>query len=94
MRRRFVASSPTGLAVMGRALLDVTDSVDELAATGLPLMVCHGAADDSWTPQAQTEMAHRLGARHVVFADAAHSPAAETPEETLAALVSFWRSIS
>jgi pimeloyl-ACP methyl ester carboxylesterase len=93
MRQRFVASSATGLAVMGRALLEAADAVPELRASGVPVLVCHGTEDDSWTPAAQTEMAHQLGARHVVFDGAAHSPAAETPDETLAALVSFWRSI-
>lgn len=92
MRRRFLASSPVGLAVMGRALLDVSDRVAELRATGVPIMVCHGAADDAWTVPAQTDMAARLGARHVVFAGAEHSPAAEKPAETAAALVDFWRS--
>jgi pimeloyl-ACP methyl ester carboxylesterase len=35
-------------------------------------------------------MAARLDADLVVFADAAHSPAAEAPEATAEALVSFW----
>lgn len=93
MRRRFIAASPTGLAVMGRALLDAVDGVDDVRASGVPTLVCHGAVDDSWPPAEQTEMARRLGARHQVFQHAAHSPAAETPAETVAALVDFWRSI-
>lgn len=92
MRRRFLAAAPTGLAVMGRALLDADDRVDELRACGVPMLVLHGAADDSWSPQVQTEMATRLGARHVVLAHAEHSPAAEDPVATSAALVEFWRS--
>ncbi|MEP7053907.1 MAG: alpha/beta hydrolase [Actinomycetota bacterium] len=93
MRRRFLAASPTGLAVVGRALLEAPDDVDRLAASGVPILVCYGAADDSWSPAAQAEMAGRLGAQRVVFTGAAHSPAVETPLETLAALVAFWRSI-
>jgi pimeloyl-ACP methyl ester carboxylesterase len=37
-------------------------------------------------------MARRLGARHVVLPDAVHSPAVESPEATVAALLDFWRS--
>jgi len=93
MRRRFLGASPTGLAVMGRALLNADDRVDELRASGVPMLVCHGVADDSWPPHVQTEMAVRLDARHVVFPAAEHSPAAEAPAATVAALVEFWRSI-
>ena len=35
-------------------------------------------------------MAARLGARHVVVPQAAHSPAVEQPEATLEALVAFF----
>ena len=93
MRRRFLAASPTGLAVMGRALLNSVDDIEKLRASGVPTLVCHGAADDSWTPRTQAEMAARLGARYVVFAGAAHSPAVEAPAATVDALVEFWRSI-
>lgn len=90
MRRRFVAASPIGLAVMGRAVLDAADTVDELRATGVPLMVCHGSLDDAWSPAVQTEMARRLEAKHVVIEGAGHSPAVEMPAETAAALIEFW----
>lgn len=93
MRRRFLAASPTGLAVMGRALLEAADAVDELRASGVPTLVCHGAADDAWSPREQTDMATRLGARHVVIPGAEHSPAAERPTETVAALAAFWNAI-
>ena len=94
MRRRFVAANPVGLAVMGRSLLDVPDTVEELRAAGVPLLVLHGSVDDSWPPEVQTDMARRLAARHVVIVGAEHSPAAEKPAETAAALVDFWRSIA
>jgi pimeloyl-ACP methyl ester carboxylesterase len=92
MRRRFLAAHPVGLSVMGRALLDAEDRVAELCASGVPLLVCHGDLDDTWSPLLQTEMAERLGARHVVFAGAAHSPAVEAPVATAEALVDFWRA--
>lgn len=92
MRRRFLAAHPIGLAVMGRALLDVPDTVDELRATGVPLLVLHGAVDDAWSPEVQTQMARRLAARHVVIEGAEHSPAAEQPAATAQTLVEFWCS--
>ena len=92
MRRRFLAASVTGLAVMGRELLVAADLVEELRASGVPVLVLYGVDDDAWSPQLQTEMAARLGARHQAITGAAHSPAAERPGETLAALATFWRS--
>ena len=73
-----------------QALLTEPDRVAELAATGLPLLVAHGVADDAWTPAAQAEMAGRLGARYEVIAQARHSPAVENPGATVAVLLSFW----
>jgi pimeloyl-ACP methyl ester carboxylesterase len=35
-------------------------------------------------------MAERLDARYAVIPDAAHSPAVENPDATVAALLSFW----
>jgi pimeloyl-ACP methyl ester carboxylesterase len=93
MRRRFLASSPVGLHVMGNALLNEADAVDDLAASGVPALVCHGDGDDAWTPEAQEQMARRLKARHVVFRGARHSPAVETPAAVVSALVDFWRSL-
>lgn len=94
MRRRFLAASVAGLAAMGRELLVAPDLVEELRASGVPMLVVHGTEDDTWSPQLQTDMAGRLGAQHRVIAGAAHSPAAERPAETVVALADFWRSIA
>jgi pimeloyl-ACP methyl ester carboxylesterase len=91
LRVRFLASSGPGLQGMGDALLNEPDRVDELRATGLPLLVCHGEHDDAWVPATQEAMARRLGSRHEVIAGAAHSPAVEAPEDTLEVLTRFWR---
>ncbi len=93
MRRRFLASSAVGLGVMGNAMLTEADTVDELAASGVPLLVCYGDGDDTWSPASQQVMAERLGAQCVVFAGAGHSPAAETPSQVVGALTDFWGSI-
>jgi pimeloyl-ACP methyl ester carboxylesterase len=69
------------------------DRVADLAATGIPLLVAHGEADDAWSPATQADMARRLGARHEVVPDAVHSPAVENPARTVAVLTSFWTSL-
>ena len=75
---------------MAEALLTEPDRVAELAATGVPVLVAHGEADNAWTPAAQADMAERLRARHEVIARSRHSPAIENPDDTVAVLLSFW----
>ncbi len=93
LRRRFLANNPHGLRGMADAMRAEPDRVAELAATGVPVMVAHGAADDAWTPAVQTDMAARLDARHEVIAHAVHSPAIEAPDATRDLLVDFWVSV-
>jgi pimeloyl-ACP methyl ester carboxylesterase len=88
--RRFLSNSAAGLRGMADAMLTEPDRVAELAATGLPLMVAHGEADDAWLPHVQADMAHRLGARHEVINNSIHSPAVENPARTLEVLLDFW----
>jgi pimeloyl-ACP methyl ester carboxylesterase len=90
LRRRFLANSAAGLRGMADAMLAEPDRVAELAATGVPVLVAHGIADDAWSPAVQADMARRLGARHEVIRHAVHSPAIENPADTLRALLSFW----
>lgn len=91
---RFLRNSAAGLQGMADAMLDEPDRVAELAATGLPVLVAHGAADDAWTPAAQADMAQRLGARHEVIDRSVHSPAIENPARTLDVLLSFWATVT
>lgn len=90
--RRFTSSTPTGMSAMAAQLLDTADRTDELAATGVPLLVAYGAEDFIWPPAEQAEMARRLGARHEVITGAAHSPAVERPAQTSALLDDFWQA--
>jgi pimeloyl-ACP methyl ester carboxylesterase len=92
LERRFLASSPAMLRGMGEALLGAADRVDELAATGLRVLVMYGVDDDAWTPAVQRIMAERLLATSVAIDNAAHSPAVEQPAATVHALLSFWAS--
>jgi pimeloyl-ACP methyl ester carboxylesterase len=93
LKERFVTSSAAGLRGMGDALGSEPDRTTELAATGVPVLVCHGENDDAWLPPVQAEMAERLHAQHVVVPHAAHSPAIENTAPTVAALERFWRSL-
>jgi pimeloyl-ACP methyl ester carboxylesterase len=79
LRERMLAASPQALIGMADALTGEPDRVEELRATGLPVLVLHGAADDAWTPEQQAEMARRLGSAYAVVPRAAHSPAVEAP---------------
>jgi len=90
MKARFDGNSATGLIVMGDELLAAADRTEQLAATGLPVLVACGETDDAWPPAMQADMARRLGARHCVIAGAAHSPGVEQPDATVAVLVEFW----
>src|SRR4051812_46557755 len=94
LTRRFLANSAAGLRGMADAILTEPDRVAELAATGLPLMVAHGEADDAWLPHVQADMAHQLGARHEVINNSIHSPAVENPARTLEVLLDFWADAS
>ena len=92
LTRRFLRNSAAGLRGMADAMLGEPDRVAELAATGLPVLVAHGEADDAWLPHVQADMARRLGARHEVIDGSIHSPAIENPRRTLQLLLDFWAS--
>ncbi len=92
--RRFLANDAAGLRGMADAMTSEPDRVAELAATGIPVLVAHGVADDAWTPAAQADMARRLGARYAVIPGSIHSPAIENPPETLRVVLDFWTSVS
>jgi pimeloyl-ACP methyl ester carboxylesterase len=89
---RMLATSSTQLLAAAHILEDQVDRTDELAATGVPLLVSHGDADDAWPQDWQREMAERAGAQYVVIADAGHSAQVDQPEESARVLTSFWRT--
>jgi pimeloyl-ACP methyl ester carboxylesterase len=91
--KRFLRNSAAGLRGMADAMLAEPDRVAELTATGVPLLVAHGEADDAWLPHVQADMARRLGARYEVIVDAIHSPAIENPPRTLEVLLNFWAEV-
>ncbi|WP_406112436.1 alpha/beta fold hydrolase [Kitasatospora purpeofusca] len=93
LHRRWLANVPQALISTGGHLVAAPDRVAELAAAvtaGLPALVLSGVQDYAWPVPEQTAMAERLGARRVVVADAGHSPNAEQPAATAAALLAHW----
>ncbi|MFE4335021.1 alpha/beta fold hydrolase [Streptomyces sp. NPDC056831] len=93
LRRRWLRHQPAQLIATGRQLATEPDRVAELAAVPLPLHVLSGEHDDTWPVPLLDEMAQRLGARRTRIAGAEHSPNTDRPEQTAAALVSFWDSL-
>lgn len=91
LRGRFMKSSLAALQGTGWAAREEPDRVAELAATGVPVLVCTGAEDYGWPPEVQSDMAERLNAEQVIITGAEHSPMLEQPAATLAALHDFWR---
>ncbi len=89
-RRQFLATHPVAMAVMGQELLDEPDAVSELARSGVPVLVAHGAEDDAWPQAVQAEMARELGAAYAAVPEAYHAPMVEAPEATAKAALEFW----
>ncbi|WP_035845518.1 alpha/beta fold hydrolase [Kitasatospora azatica] len=93
LHRRWLANLPQALLAMGERLLSEPDRTAELAAVPLPKLAVSGVRDYAWPVEEQSETAARLGARYVRIDGAGHSPNAERPTETAAALTEFWSSV-
>lgn len=93
LERRWRANSPTQLGQFARRLMDQPDLVPRLrpvVAAGLPTTVMWGELDDAWPIQTQAQMAADLGAVPVELLGVGHSPNAQDPELTAAALLRAW----
>ncbi|MFJ9405980.1 alpha/beta fold hydrolase [Streptomyces sp. NPDC101393] len=90
LHRRWLNTVPEQLIATGRQMIGEPDRVAELAAVPLPKHVISGAVDYAWPVPLMDRMAERLGARRTVIEGAEHSPNAERPEATAAALAGFW----
>jgi pimeloyl-ACP methyl ester carboxylesterase len=91
LRRRFLASSVTALKTMGDEVTGEPDRTQELCDSGVRVAVVTGERDEAWSPAIQRSMAGRLGAPFHLIPGAAHSPAAERPDETARVLLEIWR---
>jgi pimeloyl-ACP methyl ester carboxylesterase len=90
LHRRWVSTVPEQLVATAKLLMTEPDRVAELAAVPLPKLVLSGEVDYAWPVPWLDAMAAELGARRVVIKGAEHSPNAERPAETAAALIAFW----
>jgi len=93
MGRRFMQSTKAGLTAMGTQIVEEPDRTVELAATGVPLMVAYGEDDYIWSTTEQADMAARLGARHEVIKNAAHSPAVQNPNAFSDLMIDFFATV-
>ncbi|WP_411088253.1 alpha/beta fold hydrolase [Streptomyces sp. 061-3] len=93
LRRRWLRHRAAQLIATGRQLVTEPDRVAELAAVPLPVHVLSGERDDTWPVPLLDTMAQRLGAHRTRIAGAEHSPNTDRPEQTAAALASFWDGV-
>lgn len=94
LEHRFLTNDPASLRAITLHLTTAPDVIDALAATGVPVQVAFGDADDGWRLADQRDMAQRLGAPVQIIADARHSPAVEQPAATVKALTEFWSTLT
>jgi pimeloyl-ACP methyl ester carboxylesterase len=91
LRRRMLSNDPDGLILMARHMLTAPDRTAELVLLNqIPKLVIYGEDDNSWSPDAQEDMARLLGAHRLCIPAAVHSPAVEAPATTARALTTFW----
>ncbi len=93
LRARWLANNPLALTAKALILLEESDRTAQLVSTGVPCAVLYGTDDDVWSPAQQSAMARELGALEVRIDHAGHSPAADQPRATAAALVGIWRRL-
>lgn len=87
---RLMSTNPAQLEAGINILIDQLDRTSELARTGLPVLVSHGANDDAWPVEMQREMAEQLGADYWVMANAGHSAHADRTHASAQLLATFW----
>ncbi|MFC5718811.1 alpha/beta fold hydrolase [Streptomyces gamaensis] len=87
---RWMATVPGQLRETGRQLTVEPDRTEQLARVPLPKHVVSGERDYAWPVPWLDDMAQRLGAARTVIGGAEHSPNAERPAATAAALTAFW----
>lgn len=90
LRLRAARTSNENLLMGAQILRTHGDRSDEIAATGLPVLIAHGERDDKWPIQWQRAMAERIRADYAVIPGGAHSPQMEAPVATAEVLNNFW----
>lgn len=87
LERRWHANSPTGLRTFATLLMTAPTVTDRLVARAPSITVMWGERDDAWPTDLQRPWAESLGADAVELPGLGHSPNAEDPEVTVAALL-------
>ncbi|MBX3104619.1 MAG: alpha/beta hydrolase [Cryobacterium sp.] len=90
LKQRTISTTSGNLWGGARILQDQLDQVDELGATGVPVLVSHGEFDEFWDHDWQREMAERLGADYRVIPGGSHCAQFEAPDLSAEALADFW----
>ena len=88
--RRLFDTNPAQLDAGIDILINQVDRVDEITATGLPILVSHGANDDAWPHTEQQRMAKATKGEYWVLANAGHSAQADRSWAAAQLLATFW----
>ncbi|MDH6194045.1 pimeloyl-ACP methyl ester carboxylesterase [Mycobacterium frederiksbergense] len=93
LRDRIMATKTANIAGIALTMSTEPDRVEELAATGLPILVAAGE-NDMIPVDVQADAAARLGVKFEIIAGAGHTPNEEKPEELTKVLVDFWNGVA
>lgn len=88
--RRLFDTNPAQLDAGIDILINQVDRVAEIAATGIPVLVSHGANDDAWPHTEQQRMARETQGEYWVIAHAGHSAQADRSWASAQLLATFW----
>ena len=88
--RRLFDTNPAQLSAGIDILTNQVDRVDEIAATGIPVLVSHGANDDAWPHDEQQRMASETKGEYWVIAGGSHSAQADRSWASAQLLATFW----
>ncbi|SDD42017.1 alpha/beta fold hydrolase [Rhodococcus tukisamuensis] len=89
LHNRIMVTKTANIAGIALTMGTEPDRVEELAATGVPVLVVAGE-HDVIPVDIQADAAARLGVKFEIIAGAAHTPNEEKPEELTKVLVDFW----
>jgi pimeloyl-ACP methyl ester carboxylesterase len=91
LHHRMMVTKTANMIGIAETMTAEPDRVEELAGTGIPMLVVAGEGD--FIPvEVQQDAANRLGVKFEIIAGASHTPNEEKPEELTKVLVEFWNA--
>lgn len=90
--RRLFETNPAQLDAGFTHLYEHRNRANEVTATGVPILVSHGALDDAWPIDQQRAFADAVRGDYWVVANAGHSAHADRPEVSAGLLATFWKN--